>query len=309
MPRERRNAFSGTSRQCPERIELFFIKSFEMKQITDIKEIQSIELGILEDIARFCDANGIRYTLSGGTLLGAIRHKGFIPWDDDADVAMLRPDYDRFVNEYHSDRYRLLSMETNTYPGVYAKVIDTRTRARERHSAKNIGVWVDVFPLDGAPRKGYCPLSTSFFWKRYRTIVKYRNYPLFSRRVSVRECLLSILGTLFRLVSNKRLISPLVRQMRRHSVIDSPFIGFIGGTGYATRETIQRTAFDDFIPVMLEGRIFSAMRGWHDYLSSLYGNYMIPPPPEKQKACHDFEAWWEQDPKETVDTAQSLGYK
>lgn len=263
-----------------------------MKQITDIKEIQSIELGILEDIARFCDANGIRYTLSGGTLLGAIRHKGFIPWDDDADVAMLRPDYDRFIQKYRSSRYRLISMETNSYPGVYAKVIDTHTLVRENNAVQDIGVWVDLFPLDGAPRKGYCPLGTSLFWRKYRAAVKYRNFPLRHCHASWRERILAALAIPLRLVSNQCLLSPLTRCMRRFSVANAPFIGFIGGSGYATRETIPREAFDTFVTVSLEGKHFSAMQGWHEYLTSLYGDYMTPPPKEKRMPSHPFKAWW-----------------
>ena len=262
-----------------------------MQQITNIKEIQSIELGILEDIARFCDANGIRYTLSGGTLLGAIRHKRFIPWDDDADIAMLRPDYDRFVHEYRSSSYELISAEKNTYPGVYAKVVDNGTIVRERGINLKNGLWVDVFPLDGAPKKGYCPLAASAFWRFYRTVLKYRYFPVFQLASSFKEHLLSFLALPFRLISIKAFTAPMIRVMKRHSVVDVPFIGFLGGTGYTFRETIPRSAFDAFVPVTLEGRTFSAMKGWNQYLSSLYGDYMTPPPPEKRHRTHSFQAW------------------
>ena len=233
-----------------------------MQRITDIRELQAIELGILEDIAGFCDAHGIRYTLSGGTLLGAIRHKGFIPWDDDADIAMLRPDYDRFVREYESPRFKLLSIGTGTYAGTYAKVVDPGTVVREKGVSGKTGVWVDVFPLDGAPRRGYCPLATSGFWKRYRSVLKYRNHPLLRDGVSPKEF-----------------------------VDSSPFVGFIGGSGYTVRETVPRAVVDSFVPVSFEGRTFSAMKGWDEYLSSLYGDYMTPPPPEKRKPIHPVQAW------------------
>lgn len=262
-----------------------------MQRITDIKELQAIELGILEDIAAFCDAHGIRYTLSGGTLLGAIRNKGFIPWDDDADMAMLRPDYDRFVREYRSSRFKLLSIGTGTYAGTYAKVIDPGTVVREKGVSGIIGVWVDVFPLDGAPRRGYCPLATSGFWRRYRSVLKYRNHPLLRDGASAKALVLSVLALPLRLVPNRILFAPILRNMRRHSVDSSPFVGFIGGSGYTVRETVPRTVVDSFVPVSFEGRTFSAMKGWDEYLSSLYGDYMTPPPPEKRKPIHPFQAW------------------
>ena len=94
------------------------------KQLT-LRDVQMVSLEILLDVHEFCMKNGIRYFMSGGTLLGAVRHKGFIPWDDDVDIFMLRPDYDRFVASYHSDRYVLLTMENDKdYFLPYAHVAD-----------------------------------------------------------------------------------------------------------------------------------------------------------------------------------------
>lgn len=82
-----------------------------MRQLT-LKELQQLSLEILKDVADFCEKNGIRYSLGYGTLLGAVRHKGFIPWDDDVDLMMLREDYEKFRTIYKSDKYTFLTAGT-----------------------------------------------------------------------------------------------------------------------------------------------------------------------------------------------------
>jgi len=108
-------------------------------------------IDILHDIHCFCEEKGLHYYLAYGTLLGAVRHKGFIPWDDDIDIWLPRPDYDRFLKEYKSDHFE--AIWAGNYPGYpldFAKVHDTRTRLVEEGGDGNWGVFVDVFPLDGA---------------------------------------------------------------------------------------------------------------------------------------------------------------
>ena len=128
-----------------------------MKELT-IEEHKKLALDILVNVADFCDKNGIRYFLAYGTLIGAIRHKGYIPWDDDIDIMMPRSDYDRFLKIYSdkNGRYKVASpMDKNTKL-AYAKVIDTKTVKIEggvKYSGKNDWscVDIDVFPLEGQP--------------------------------------------------------------------------------------------------------------------------------------------------------------
>ena len=115
--------------------------------------IKEIELSILDYIDDVCKTNHIKYYLAYGTLLGAIRHKGFIPWDDDIDIYLLRDDYMKFVkivNEQRNDRYEILSIyNDDSYNYEFAKVIDKRTALNASNFIinKKEGVWVDVFPL------------------------------------------------------------------------------------------------------------------------------------------------------------------
>ena len=121
----------------------------------DLKELQNVMLQMMIEIDRICRKNNIQYILSGGTMLGAVRHHGFIPWDDDMDIAMPRKDYDRFVEIANSElpeRFRLECYEnTRDYPYNFGKVRDVNTIFKEKFTASlniNHGVYIDVFPMD-----------------------------------------------------------------------------------------------------------------------------------------------------------------
>lgn len=125
-----------------------------MKELT-IREQQLGVLDILKDVHCFCVKNGIRYSLAYGTLIGAVRHRGFIPWDNDIDIVMLRQDYDLFINRYESSEYKVAShiVGKNDCLIAYARVYDpARTIASGANWASfETGLWIDVFPLDNVP--------------------------------------------------------------------------------------------------------------------------------------------------------------
>ena len=129
-----------------------------MRELTH-REMQLAELSILLDFREICEKNGLDMHLMSGTLLGAIRHKGFIPWDDDIDVCLSRPEYDKlieiFKNGVDKDYLELLSFETGNFNRTFIKIIDKRTYVDNSDSFLNDGnaesLWIDVFPIDGFP--------------------------------------------------------------------------------------------------------------------------------------------------------------
>ena len=131
---------------------------------TDRKKLWNAQIGLILEVDRICKKHNIKYFAYGGTLLGAVRHKGFIPWDDDVDLAMLRPDYEKFkqvaLSEIKEPYYLDLWYNHNKIPGrarpiffPFLKIRDNRTTMIELPQLKNInqGIWIDVFPIDNAP--------------------------------------------------------------------------------------------------------------------------------------------------------------
>ena len=124
-----------------------------MKQMT-IEDMKRIELEVMDEIHRICRDHGLRYYLFYGSLLGAVRHGGFIPWDDDIDIVMMREDYEVLIGHFDewrsSDRFSLALYKDGKNPCQYAKVVDSTTRVREAFARRDYGtgIWVDVFPLD-----------------------------------------------------------------------------------------------------------------------------------------------------------------
>lgn len=268
-------------------------------ELIDTKNIQQFSLLILRDVHEFCIKHNIHYTLFGGTLIGAIRHQGFIPWDDDIDIAMPRPDYDRFVKTYQSDNcYQLFSREShgNTVYLSYARVCDMKDTFVKTEtypwSDYRTGVWIDVFPLDGMPAdielaRQHTQQANIIFEKtlRARGIMAALNA---RGKESKFVYWLKTLGWRMMLPHYEQW-DKLTAICKKYDFEQSDYYSNIAFGGYGMKEYCKKDVLTEYILHPFEQFEFCIMSGYDYALHSKYGDYMTPPPPEKQVAQHGYD--------------------
>ncbi len=264
-----------------------------MKKLSH-REIQLYLLDILKAVDSFCAKEGIRYSIAYGTLLGAVRHKGFIPWDDDIDLLMPRPDYERFVASFGKEgdsRYRCLCHKEgdkgDRFVHFFAKVEDTHTKSLQGKGCDyDFGLNIDIFPMDGKPE------NPDFQRKREHRLTHW------SHR-------LNICGTRFDLFNFHQ---PLFSKLEAHAmgaeywlkkinseVLKYPYetsrlAGAVSVTYNGTREIFEKSMLEEYSDIEFEGCRFKAFRRWDGWLSQMFGDYMTLPP-EKDRKTHDLTVY------------------
>ena len=267
-----------------------------MEKIDEL-ELRRIQLTSLQKIDTFCHENGIRYYLAYGTLLGAVRHKGYIPWDDDIDIMMPRPDYVRFINTFNgfTINNRVVShLLDPAYPWPYAKIVDTNTVMEEhiKYAYKNMGVYVDIFPLDEVENvdvaKKLHEEKSKYFDKYRRTFKKtfFRNcVNLFIHmhiKTFLKEIYYASIGKVFKehyFFKYKHAEDLIQKQRGQKCMCYGGFYGF-------EKELCEKEWFGKGVAVPFEDFSIIVPSNYHAYLTRFYNDYMIPPPPQYRESHH-----------------------
>lgn len=265
-----------------------------MKNEIGIDELKRIQLDLLIDIDKYCTSNHLTYFLAYGTLIGAIRHHGYIPWDDDIDIdiAMPRPDYDRFVESYmgNGGYYRVVThKKDNRYTKPFAKVYDDRTVINEyMYHQYNYGVYVDVFPIDGIDPKLNQIEKNQWLIKLLNTKLAI----LDSKRSFSKNMIMALGKILLSPISVDSIVNKMERNAKQVDYTTAKYIGNISYSVYGKGDMVERELLSSTIEGTFEGHTFKMPKGYDEYLRHIYGDYMKLPPVEKQKTHHSFTAWW-----------------
>ncbi len=253
---------------------------------TMLRQLQMIQLDMLVEVDRICRKCGIRYNIIAGTLLGAVRHGGYIPWDDDADIAMMRSEYEKFrkaCNKELDTSKFIFQDDRNTkgYRWGYGKLRRKNTlflREYQEHMPYMQGVFIDIFPLDGVPDNYYL-----------RSI---KNFECFC----VRKILWSKVGKIAEKNFWKRQIFKLLDMIPEQKIIHYYHI-MICNANRKNTEMVRiltfpapnkewgyyRKWYENSVDILFEGKVFRGINDYDSYLSFKFGNYMDLPPEEKRK--------------------------
>lgn len=269
-------------------------------KLMDREEFKAMNLEILEDFDSFCRENGIRYSIGYGTLLGAVRHKGFIPWDDDVDVMMLREDYERFRSLYRSDRFRFI--DSTIIPDCYIsfgrlceceRTVTLSAVPWHGHSCET-GLWIDIFPVDKVSsdervfadlffclhllhkmstrcRKAHADMSQCFN-------LKWKSKAWFGRTMHPSVGKLDPVS----------FVNCREELIRLCALQDSDRYAQISCTEYDQPQWFHKSSLESYAEYEFEGR---SLMGWADYdsiLKEMYGDYMTLPPVEKRKPLQNY---------------------
>ena len=261
-------------------------------------EIKSVLLKTLIRFNEFCEKNDIKYSLAYGTALGAIRHKGFIPWDDDIDVLMMRSEYNKFEAAWgnyiksHNDHYKLWpELDEENYFIVYvAKFFDTDTTLYEYFSKGKVieyGIFIDIFVLDHIPveksEQKKLFLDVRFYWKWIQHFQRhFKKWNKFVRKYNLS------------LPSLDMMVNKLMERKDRYNRELTPLVSMI--QDYQKKKDINLSIFKyewfhDYILTDFEGHKFPIIKAYDEMLKNSYGDYMQLPPKDQQVG-HNIDAYW-----------------
>lgn len=263
-----------------------------MREISII-ESREIQIGILQDVDMFCTNHNLTYFLSYGTLLGAVRHRGYIPWDDDIDIALPYPDFIKFCTDYKGEIYRInhWTKQPKFYCN-YAKVEDIRTVSQEEIAQDyKLGINIDVAPIIGLPqkfRKAQNYFNRIVFYRNLLTLkkMKYRNGRSIWKQMIL---LFSRLPLIF--ITNKYLNSKIDKMCSKYPYYNSKYVICVGSFN-PVKEIIEREKIGSPIKILFEDSLFSAPSGYDAWLFQIFGDYMKLPAEDKRVNHHTFKNYW-----------------
>lgn len=259
-----------------------------------LREVQLAELKIVDEIVRICDMENITYYISGGTFIGAVRHGGFIPWDDDADIAMPRDQFERFMEvapKFLKKNFELKYYKNDgKFPYYIPKVVDKTVKLVDHSSTKEkiIPCWVDIFPLDGMPKSKIAFKLHAFRLLADRALI---NLSDFDNVVKVNKSGRPLLEKIiiffgrhvkaFSKIDSHKRMDKITKDLKKYPASKSlSYVNFMGA--YKLNSVISKRIYGKGAYYEFEGRSLFGPKDYDSYLTHIYGDYMSIPPQDKR---------------------------
>lgn len=254
-----------------------------------LDESKRIQIEMLRELDAFCRAHDIKYSIAYGTLIGAVRHKGFIPWDDDIDVTMVRSEFEKFLSLWSSEKYQLLKPMRQIRWEFFARIVDPNTYVKfDKFPESPFGVWLTIFPVDSRPDDEREWLKQKKKIDHFATLArlkctvltkdKFRN--IFKRITHIIAAPLSLKNI------NEKVMKNATEFEGRNTGKKIVWVGF------NRYEQYPSSLFDNYVDLQFEDITVRAMAGYDTYLRTAYGDYMKLPPIEQQQPSHDYTAYF-----------------
>ncbi|MEY8395858.1 LicD family protein [Lachnospiraceae bacterium 45-P1] len=271
------------------------MKTYPINSLS-ISEVQNAAFRILVELDSICKERGLLYSLTYGTLIGAVRHKGFIPWDDDVDILMPRKDFEalkKYFENTYTGKLKWCDRRTvENYPYCISRVSDMRYRYYTNVNNQkdfDIGVFVDIYPLDN-----YCDTKSAALklgrkiWFKNRLFDMYLNPD--KTKGTVKKIIRNIMSLILHLVHGNQwhfyIDAEIQSIIVKHTNTNNEIVGVI--SQYEWKELMRREWFEKYIEVEFENHVFMICEGYHELLTSIYGDYMKLPDEDKRIPTHNY---------------------
>jgi lipopolysaccharide cholinephosphotransferase len=266
----------------------------------DMKGVQAVSLEILKTFSDICEANGFRYMLTWGTLIGAIRHKGFIPWDDDIDVLMPRPDFEKFQTYFnnHAEELRplrLFTSETKDYPYLIPRLSnDDYPLDVDNEKPCGMGVFVDIFILDGtgdSPEDAHRYIKSLCKYPRLIFLATRQHFEFGTTQGFFKKLIKFPVYCYAKLMGRDYFVKKQLGYIDKESYNKKQYVGCALLCERPRFGVIEKKDVEDLISVPFEKYMFKVPRAYDKLLKMWYGNYMQVPPEKDRIPHHIYQAF------------------